>query len=80
MAALDYPGNGLQGLEQRFAFSLKKVHLISLMMIMMAAFSVNNLGKACSHTVLHIRQTVENPWKACEGSLNKVSAWFGGKA
>jgi len=38
MAALDYSGNGLQGFEQRFTFTLKKVHFISLMMVMIAVF------------------------------------------
>jgi hypothetical protein len=38
MASLDDSGNRLQGLEQCFAPCLKKVHFISLMVMMIAAF------------------------------------------
>jgi hypothetical protein len=38
MAPFNYSGHRLQRLEQGFSFALKKIHFISLIMMMTAAF------------------------------------------
>jgi hypothetical protein len=51
MASLYDAGDCLEGCEQGFSLGLKKVHLISLMMIMTTTFSVDKFGTAvCIHT------------------------------
>jgi len=38
MAPLDYSGDRLQRIEQRFALGLQQIHFISLMMMMTTIF------------------------------------------
>jgi hypothetical protein len=52
MASFDNSGDRLKGREQSFPLAFKKIHLISLMMIMKAAFFVDNPARGNAAAVL----------------------------